>query len=57
MFVRLWTACRNGQGGYDHWPDGGGINDQAAWVVDGFGYLTGTMAAWDDADRQARGAR
>ena len=35
-FVRLWAACRGGMGGIAHWPDAGGVNDQAAWVVDGF---------------------
>ena len=51
-FVRLWTACRSGMGGYSHWPDAGGVADQAAWVVDGFGVLTGTSARWDDATRK-----
>ncbi|MCA3419667.1 MAG: hypothetical protein INF88_12300 [Roseomonas sp.] len=40
-FVRLWAACRSGMGGIAHWPDAGGVNDQAAWVVDGFALLAG----------------
>ncbi|MCA3366633.1 MAG: hypothetical protein INF79_13570, partial [Roseomonas sp.] len=28
-FVRLWAACRGGMGGIAHWPDAGGVNDQA----------------------------
>jgi len=53
-FVRLWTACRSGSGGYAHWPDAGGVADQAAWVVDAFGLLTGTAATWDEAERKRR---
>jgi len=41
-FVRLWAACRGGMGGIAHWPDAGGVNDQAAWVVDGFAVLENT---------------
>jgi hypothetical protein len=33
--VRLWSACQGAEG-TAHWPDAGGINDQAAWVVDAF---------------------
>ena len=40
-FVRLWAACRGGMGGIAHWPDAGGVNNQAAWVVDGFAVLAG----------------
>jgi len=36
--VRLWVACR-GEAGIAHWPDGGGVNSQAAWVVDAFSVL------------------
>ena len=52
--VRLWSACRGGMGGYAHWPDAGGVVDQAAWVVDAFGALTGTASRWDDAARRSR---
>ncbi len=44
-FVRLWAACRGGMGGIAHWPDAGGVNDQAAWVVDGFAVLARIEAA------------
>lgn len=37
-FVCLWGACR-GDMGVAHWPDGGGINHQAAWIVDAFQIL------------------
>ncbi len=46
-FVRLWAACRGGMGGIAHWPDAGGVNDQAAWVVDGFAVLGGLDASLD----------
>jgi hypothetical protein len=46
-FVRLWAACRGGMGGIAHWPDAGGVNDQAAWVVDGFAVLgNGQSNTW-----------
>jgi hypothetical protein len=32
-------------GGIAHWPDAGGVNDQAAWVVDGFAVLASAEAA------------
>lgn len=50
-FVRLWAACRGGMGGIAHWPDGGGVGDQAAWVVDAFGMLAGIDARLDEAAR------
>jgi hypothetical protein len=34
-------------GGIAHWPDAGGVNDQAAWVVDGFVVLAGAEAAME----------
>jgi hypothetical protein len=37
-------------GSIAHWPDAGGVNDQAAWVVDGFAVLAG-------ADAQMEGER
>lgn len=53
-FVRLWDACRGGMGGIQTWPDAGGVNDQAAWVVEGFRTLNGIAA---DLDRQASPSR
>jgi hypothetical protein len=52
-FVLLWDACRGGMGGVQTWPDAGGVNDQAAWVVDAFRRL-GAISA--DLDKQARPA-
>jgi len=40
-------------GGIAHWPDTGGVNDQAAWVVDGFAVLAGAEAAIEGERRQA----
>lgn len=53
-FVRLWAACR-GEAGVAHWPDGGSLNDQAAWIVDAFATLAGIDAGWRETERQARG--
>lgn len=50
-FVRLWDACRGGMGGIQTWPDAGGVNDQAAWLVDAFRTLAAINA---DLDKQAR---
>ena len=52
-FVRLWAACRGGMGGIAHWPDPGGVGDQAAWVVDAFAALSGIDAALDEERRRA----
>ena len=52
--VRLWSACRAGMGGYAHWPDAGGVVDQAAWVVDAFGVLTSMAAPREDEMRKRR---
>ncbi len=41
-----------GWGGVAHWPDAGGVNDQAAWVVDGFAVLGRIDAALDAEQRQ-----
>ena len=46
-FVRLWAACRAGMGGVATWPDAGGLNDQAAWIVDAFARLANIDAALD----------
>jgi hypothetical protein len=54
-FVRLWAACRGGMGGIAHWPDAGGVNDQAAWVVDGFAVLAGAEAVIES-DRRKLGS-
>jgi hypothetical protein len=51
-FVRLWAACRGGMGGIAHWPDAGGVGDQAAWVVDAFAALGGIDAALDEEKRR-----
>lgn len=53
-FVALWAACR-GEHGIAHWPDAGGVNDQACWLVDGFRILSGFTAEWDEAKRAAKG--
>jgi hypothetical protein len=42
-------------GGIAHWPDPGGVNDQAAWVVDAFAALGGIDAALDAAQRRLAG--
>ena len=51
----VWAACRGGMGGVAHWPDAGGVNDQAAWVVDGFAVLGRIDAALDAEQRQLAG--
>jgi hypothetical protein len=42
-------------GGIAHWPDAGGVGDQAAWVVDAFAALGGMDAALDAAQRRLAG--
>jgi len=54
VFVRLWAVCRSGMGGLAHWPDAGGVNDQAAWVVDAFSALAAMEAEFDKAREAAR---
>lgn len=54
-FVGLWGACRGGMGGYAHWPDAGGVGDQAAQVIDAFNLLAAVNGAWDEADRARKG--
>jgi hypothetical protein len=39
-------------GGIAHWPDAGGVGDQAAWVVDAFAALGAIDAALDDERRR-----
>ena len=47
--IRLMRICRGGMG-YALLPDAGGVNDQAAWLLDAFAQL-GALEA--EADRQA----
>ena len=51
-FIRLWGACRSGMGGMAHWPDPGGVGDQAAWIVDAFAILATIDARFDDVVRR-----
>jgi hypothetical protein len=55
-FVLLWATCRGGMGGIAHWPDSGGVGDQAAWIVDAFGAL-GSMDAEMQRDEDRRRGR
>lgn len=43
-------------GGIAHWPDPGGLNDQAAWVFEAFGLLAGLEAAFDRTEKALGGA-
>ncbi len=54
-FVQLWSACRAGMGGIAHWPDAGGVADQAAWIVDAFARLAALDAEFDREERALRG--
>jgi hypothetical protein len=38
--VRLWRAYQGGGFGGGYLPDAGGLNDQAAWLIDAFSILT-----------------
>ena len=53
-FIRLWAACR-GETGIAHWPDAGGVNDQAAWIVDAFATVSAIDADISEQRRQQRG--
>jgi hypothetical protein len=53
-FVRLWVACR-GEAGIAHWPDPGGVGDQAAWIVDAFAALASIDHQMREHDRAIRG--
>lgn len=53
-FVALWARCR-GEMGIAHWPDAGGVNAQAAWIVDAFSALSNLAAHWDAEQRTAEG--
>lgn len=54
-FVRLWAACRDPEGGIAHWPDSGGVGDQAAWLVDAFSTLASMHVAMNEAEQKLRG--
>ena len=43
--AQLRAACQGGIGGIAHWPDAGGVADQAAWVVDAFAMLASIETA------------
>jgi hypothetical protein len=53
-FVRLWVACR-GEMGLAHWPDTGGVAQQAGWIVDAFQVLAATAEKLRQEQRE-RGA-
>jgi len=38
--VRLWSLCRSPMGGVAHLPDGGGVADQSAWLMDAFAIMS-----------------
>jgi hypothetical protein len=40
-----------------HWPDAGGVGNQAAWVVDALTLLAGMDAAMDAQQRQRINSR
>ena len=42
-------------GGIAHWPDPGGVADQAAWVFEAFGLLAGFEAEFEAHDKEQRG--
>ncbi len=42
-------------GGIAHWPDTGGVGDQAAWMVDAFAALGSMDAALDAEQRRLAG--
>jgi hypothetical protein len=42
-------------GGLAHWPDLGGVGDQAAWIVDAFAMLTAIDGALDRSERERLG--
>ena len=52
--VQMWHACR-GESGIAHWPDAGGLGDQAAWIVDAFQALSNIDAKWRAAERGSQG--
>lgn len=50
-FARLWISSRDGYGVTTNWPDGGGLNEQAAWTFDAFRLLAGVNAALEKMER------
>ncbi len=52
--IRLWRVCR-GAMGYALLPDAGGVNDQAAWLLDALAQLSAMEATADEAARKAAG--
>ncbi len=44
-------------GGLAHWPDQGGVGDQAAWIVDAFAMLASFDATMDSDQRRQRGVQ
>ena len=53
--VRLWAVCRDPDGGVAHWPDDGGVGDQAAWLVDAFATLSTIYAKMVESEARLRG--
>lgn len=57
----LFNMSQGGMGGFAALPDPGGLNDQAAWLLDAFNILAGARKAHDDyikgLDHEARAAR
>jgi hypothetical protein len=53
--VRLWAACRDSEGGIAHWPDAGGVGDQAAWLVDAFATLGTIYVKMVESEARLRG--
>lgn len=44
--------CRHSDGGYRHLPDRGGINDQAAWLMDAFTVIANAVEQLKPKGRQ-----
>jgi hypothetical protein len=42
-------------GGLAHWPDPGGVGDQAAWIIDAFAMLVSFDATIDCDQRRRHG--
>lgn len=51
-FTQMFFHCRGGMGGFAHWPDAGGVADQAAWVADAFNVLLKVENETETAKRQ-----
>jgi hypothetical protein len=51
--VTLWRLCRSGVGGFAAMPEGGGVTDQAAWLLDAFDLLSAFASELE----KARGAQ